>query len=251
MAVCIFVAPSVLRAQSANVAAALYGQGVEAYFAGQLGDAESYFSRAISLDPTDPRAYYFRAMTRLRNGRDDQARMDMQSGADAEARLPNRFAIGKALERVQGSGRLMLEQYRDLARMSHAVKTIQPAPVQTPDTGVLRERRVVPLDELMQPGVPRAVAVPEPAPPKPAPLGEPAGRSPDAENAATPAATTPPAAASKAAMPADDESPFGEEPTSTPPAKTAAPKATPPVPPQPKSTPPAEKPAAADESPFL
>src|SRR6476660_3099543 len=212
-AVWTFAAPSALRAQSANVAGVLYGQGVEAYFAGQMADADSCFSRAISLDATDPRAYYFRAMTRLRNGRDDDARMDMQSGADMEAKQPNRFAVGKALERVQGSGRLLLEKYRDVARMSQAVKTIQPSPVQAPDTGVLRERRVVPLDELVQPGVPRAIAVPETAPANPAPLGEPAGKPPAIENATTTPAVTPPAtapAAPKGAAPADDDSPFGD-----------------------------------------
>ncbi len=105
----VFVAPAALWAQSASVAAALYGQGVEAYFAGGP-TAESYFSRAISTDPTDPRPYYFRAMTRLREGREDEARTDMQAGADAESKQPNRFAVGKALERIQGSSRLLLEQ---------------------------------------------------------------------------------------------------------------------------------------------
>lgn len=247
------VALGALLAQTPNVAATLYGQGVEAYFAGRSDDADSYLSRAISIDASDPRAYYFRAMTRLRDGRDDQARTDMQSGADAEAKLPNRFTIGKALERVQGSGRLLLEQYRNTARMSRAVNTIQPVPVQAPDTGVLRERRVVPLDELMQPGVPRAVAVPEPAPMKAAPPATPVAKSPATENAVVPPQpTTAPAHAPKAAADAAaEESPFGDDASPETPAKAAAPKTPPakqPLPPQPK---PAEKPAADDASPFL
>lgn len=141
-------------------AAALYESGVEAYFSGQLGAADSYLTRAIAANPNDPRSYYFRGLSKMREGRSMEARGDMQIGAALEAKLPNRFDIGKTLERVQGSSRLVLEEYRATARRNSAMNPPQ-GPVRSPDTAVLRERRVVPLEEFGRPGEPHTVAMPE------------------------------------------------------------------------------------------
>ena len=68
-----------------NAAAMLYSHGVHAYFAGDDTEAEQDLTQAIASNPTDPRPYYFRAMSRLHQGRDADARQDMQAGAAVEA----------------------------------------------------------------------------------------------------------------------------------------------------------------------
>jgi hypothetical protein len=252
------IAPASARAQEMPTGAALYDQGVEAYFDGRSAEADSCFSRAIAANSSDPRAYYFRSIIRLRQGRGTEGRADMQKGADLESRQPRRYDIGKSLERVQGPSRLVLEQYRDNARMI-AATNIAPKPLAAPDAEVLRHRQVVPLDELLKPGTPRAVAVPEPgltnsAPPSstaPPPATNPS--KPPAKEA-SPFDEQPPAAEPKAAA-SKEASPFDEAPAATtepkmPPAKVQpAAKAPAPIPPQP--TPPAEKtPAKAEDNPF-
>src|SRR5437588_8071481 len=102
IAALILAGPISLRAQDSDIAGTLYGQGVESFFAGRSAEAGAYLSRAIAINPDDPRAFYFRSLSRLRTGRQAEAQADMQTGADLEALQPNRFAIGKAMERVQG-----------------------------------------------------------------------------------------------------------------------------------------------------
>jgi hypothetical protein len=49
----------------------------------------------------------------------------MEVGASLEARRPKQFAVGAALERVQGSDRLMLEQFRRQGRAAEALEQNQ------------------------------------------------------------------------------------------------------------------------------
>jgi hypothetical protein len=99
-------------AQHPSSGSALYGRGVDAYFSGNSAEAEQFLGQAIAELPDDPRPYYFRALSLIRAGRSDEARSDMEVGAALEARRPKQFAVGTALERVQGSDRLLLEQFR-------------------------------------------------------------------------------------------------------------------------------------------
>ena len=147
---CTAVFPLAARAQQFGAADALYSSGVEAYFRGCSAEAESSFSNLMTVDPNDPRAHYFRALSLMRQGREHEARSDMEIGAQLEARAPNRFDIGKTLERVQGPSRLLLEQYRSRARVAASMNPPRGA-VRAPDTVVLREQRVVPLDEFPRP----------------------------------------------------------------------------------------------------
>jgi hypothetical protein len=246
-ALCIFVvwaasAPFAVQAQNFGAAENLYNEGVQAYFSGRSSQTDSYFSQLIAVTPNDPRPYYFRSLARLRQGRQSEARADMQAGANVEARLPNRYAVGRSLERVQGPGRLLLEQYRASAR-AIAATIPTPRPVAGPESGVVRERRIVPLEEFLSSGAPRSLPATEP---------EPTDTTPPATGAATPAET-------KAAAPATDNNPFGDDmasetapkapPAKAPPAKAAAPapaepKAAPKTPPPPKESP------NTDENPF-
>lgn len=251
-------------------AAKLYEQGVNAYFAGQSSQAEQFLSEAIQWNPQDPRAYYFRALSLLRQGRTDEARGDMQVGASMEMQTPRRFAVGSALERIQGGSRLMLEQYRRSARhdavvQASATAAATPLPVMTPppstftspdaDAGVLRERRVVPLDELLRPGEPKAVVVPEAAAmPVPPPASsaapsvappQPAKASPSPATPATPA-TTP------AKNPFEDDAmkAAAEPPAAAPAAAPLTPPQPAPSQPAPASQPPAKAPTETEDNPF-
>ena len=158
--------PCAVQAQDWSDAGSIYGQGVHAYFSGQSSQAESYLSRALAIESGDPRLYYFRALSLMRLGRMDEARGDMMVGANLEARYPNRFAVGRALERVQGSNRLVLEQYRRQGRADAVSNREQLRRERYPqtfdqDSQVLRRQIVIPVDHLMQPGGPRPLTAEE------------------------------------------------------------------------------------------
>ena len=201
-----------------------------------------------------PAAYYFRAFNLLRQGRVDEARGDMLTGALLEAQQPRRFAIGSALERIQGCDRLMLEEFRRSARREAATgaTTSRPQPAATfaptapnnavireGEANVLREQRVVPLEELLRPGGPNSIAVePATAPPAVPPQDtQPAGKA-----APQPAATPAPAGNDPFA---DDAS--GAAAPATP-APATPPQDAPSATPQP--TPPATPPADPGDNPF-
>jgi hypothetical protein len=234
---CTAVIPLTARAQDFGAADTLYASGVNAYFHGRPAEAEVSFTSLMGIDPNDPRAFYFRAFSLMHQGREDEARSDMEIGAEMEARSPHRFDIGKTLERVQGPTRLLLEQYRNRARTNAAMN--QPVgPVRAPDAAVLRERRIVPLEEFSRAGEPRSVAAPMTAP----------------ETTTPPVVSPPKPADNFNAAPAGAGNPFGDDsaevaaPKTQP--KAAKPKAPPtkaatPVPPQAEAPlPPAPKPAA-------
>jgi hypothetical protein len=217
------------RGQDWNGAAIHYGEGVHAYFSGNATRAEQSLSNALALDSQDPRIYYFRALSLLRQGRTAEARGDMQVGATLEAQRPQHYAIGTALERVQGPHRLLLEQYRREARSQAAEyrgSGHQVQPASTPE--VLRQRTVIPLGRYLQPGIPQPV-------------------SPTMESAVSPRTFAPaqelrPGEPSR--RPAGTEAdPFGDDPA--PAARKSAP-----IPPPPRAPTSAEVPAAERDDPF-
>ncbi len=245
----------------------LYDRGVNAYFAGRSSEAEAALSEAIQWNPQDPRAYYFRALTLLRQGRSDEARGDMLTGAMLEAQSPRHFAIGAALERVQGSERLMLERYRRDARRDAVVQataTIPTAPVAAPatfvqpepDAAVLRQHRVVPLEELLRPEGPHAVAVEAPTTATPVPPQKAPEKSPPpttfAPRTTSPLPTPPSAAPPATPPPPVAGNPFEDDTSKQQPAAAPAPpSATPATPPQPapSQSAPAAKPSATPPAP--
>lgn len=265
-----------LSAQSAHCqqpqVGKLYDRGVNAYFAGRGSDAEAALSEAIQWNPQDPRAYYFRALALLRQGRSDEARGDMLTGAMLEAQAPRHYAVGAALERVQGSERLMLERYRRDARSNAVSQANGPTPtVQVvtpttfaqpePDAAVIRQHRVVPLEELLRPNGPQSVAAEAPAATPLTLQKAPEKASPPSTFAPTPGTAssvpiqTPPPAVPR--IPAANN-PFEDDASKQPAAAPAPPTATPVTPPQsapPQPAPPAKpqpKPPAPaeDDNPF-
>ena len=96
-----------------------YGIGVHAYFSQNYRKAYDDFTSAISAGSRDPRCYYFRGLSYLRLGREEDAQMDFQHGAELEAKDVNKFYnVPGALERVQGEDRQTLEHFRADARLA-------------------------------------------------------------------------------------------------------------------------------------
>ena len=104
----------------------MYGSGVHAYFAGDYMVAHDDLSAAIEGGSLDPRAYYFRALAAMRLGRHDEAQADLRRGAELEiGDSRDLFPIARSLERIQGRQRLMIERFRDEARMAAHERRVQ------------------------------------------------------------------------------------------------------------------------------
>jgi tetratricopeptide (TPR) repeat protein len=93
-----------------SIAGSWRGRGMHDYFAGQYSSAMQDLDRAIALDPNNAIAYYFRGLTRLAQGDEQAARMDFEKGSALEHAFGG--DVGRALERVQGPARQLLESYR-------------------------------------------------------------------------------------------------------------------------------------------
>ena len=136
-----------------------YGQGVHAYFSGDYSQAFEQLTAAIEGGSKDPRAFYFRGLSYLQFGRPQEAKQDFQKGADLESRDVNKFYdVSKALERVQGSARTELENYRVEARMAvmQQVENLRKAryeAIQREESRVLRD---------LPPAAPEPIKTPEP-----------------------------------------------------------------------------------------
>ena len=115
----VLVSSAPLVAQDA-VLGQIYGNGVHAYFGQDYLKAHEEFTSAIDGHTQDPRCFYFRGLTLLKLGRPQDAELDFQRGAKLESAIdPARaFNVARSIERVQGSDRNALEQYRLEARMT-------------------------------------------------------------------------------------------------------------------------------------
>lgn len=106
------------RAEDAIVVKML-GSGLHAYFAHDPARAITYLTSAIEGGTQDPRAYYFRGLSYLQMGAEEQAKGDFLVGAQLESSNTNAFFnVPRSLERVQGGERMVLEQYRAEARIT-------------------------------------------------------------------------------------------------------------------------------------
>ncbi len=137
----------------------LYGRGAHAYFSGDFVKAHGLLTAAIEGETRDPRPYYFRGLVYLRLNRPEQAQMDFSNGAQLEAGDSNGvYDVSKALQRVQGRTRLMIERYRADARLSASkrAKAIHHAryeAIRSQEPRVLRTNVVL---------TPERIATPEP-----------------------------------------------------------------------------------------
>ena len=216
----------------------LYGRGVHAYFSRNYLDAHKHLSEAATSGSKDPRVYYFRALADNRLKRPEDAAADLKMATELEFNGDAPVQVSKALERVQGSERLMIEDTRRKARLSIRNASEERAKIRY-ENRVKAEARVLRSPPAAgigaaPPVVVPAVGVPAAGAPDktdpfgaeaPAPLPEalpgakPAAEVPGAEPAvpAVPAKPAAPAEAVPPAKPAADD-PFGDTP-----AKPAAP----------------------------
>jgi hypothetical protein len=114
-----------VEAQDA-VAGQMFGAGVHAYFSADFKHAHELLTASININNRDPRAYYFRGLSGMRLGREEDARKDFQTGAALETGDPDRmYNVSKMLERIQGVERQTVEQYRIESRALAAQKAEQ------------------------------------------------------------------------------------------------------------------------------
>ncbi|HID78008.1 MAG TPA: tetratricopeptide repeat protein, partial [Planctomycetaceae bacterium] len=223
-----------------NVLSQMYGLGVHAYFSGNYEEAYEHFSQAIEGGSTDPRCYYFRGLCYRRLGREEEAEMDFQKAAAFEARDSAKFyAVSVALQRVQGSERMVIEKHRAEARLAALKRQLQMQraryeQLQEAESRVLSQQFPVP-GGAPAPGAEQAApaeapgratdAFPgtEPAEGAPSPFGEmpgaPGQAAPSEPAEAEPAEAEP--AEAEAAEPAQPETPA--EPAEAAPAKPEQP----------------------------
>jgi hypothetical protein len=211
LAVAMFASSAAAQSSEWDTASASYGRGVHAYFAGRYGDAEAWLSRSLEYHPDDPRPLYFRALTLMRLGRSDEACSDLEIGAALEAERPNRYGVGAALQRVQGSDRLALEKYRRQAlagalaqgRLNRARSESRASD----ESQVLYQPVIVPLDGFSLPGIPPALSTEDLARRAAAAESRAAPRLP-------PQSSAPTSAISEADPFQDDAAPASEQPAS-------------------------------------
>jgi tetratricopeptide (TPR) repeat protein len=192
--------------------AAAYGDGVHAYFAGDFDRAYEDLTQAIEAGTNDPRAYYFRGLAALRQGRSDEAEADFTAGADRESEGVGAWPVARSLERIQGPDRLRLERHRTRARVALLQRQRDAAAarysqIEEAQPDVLRRRRPVgPRVEAEDGASPFRENVPPRGSPTPAPP-EP-----------MPAPVEPPAPVEEPAPPAEQpaEDPFGDAGAKTP-----------------------------------
>jgi hypothetical protein len=97
----------------------IYGKGVQEYFSSDYVRAFERLTTAIDAGSRDPRVFYFRGLAYLKLGRTPEAEMDFRKGAELESKDFNKYYnVGRALERIQGPERQLLESYRVQARMA-------------------------------------------------------------------------------------------------------------------------------------
>ena len=99
---------------------AIYGEGVHSFYAGNFQQSYDYLSEVIEIGTDDARVYYFRGLSALRLGSQKDADDDFTKGATFEAERGNTRTVSRALERIQGPDRLLLEQSRSKARLALA-----------------------------------------------------------------------------------------------------------------------------------
>ena len=96
---------------------AVYGDGVHSFYAGNFQQSHDYLTQVVDIGTDDPRVYYFRGLSALRLGSQTEAHEDFKKGATFEAERGNTRSVSRALERIQGPDRLLLEQSRSKARL--------------------------------------------------------------------------------------------------------------------------------------
>lgn len=145
------------------------GAGMHAFHGGDYAASFDWLSGVIAAGSKDPRAFYFRGLAARRSGREMEAEADFLEGAKLEALGEGGRTIGRALERVQGADRLLVERYRAKARTSRVSRDLEAAgrrystTAPEPDESIFRRRRPeVEGDDNAEKAMPKGEAAAEP-----------------------------------------------------------------------------------------
>ncbi len=214
------------RAQDSPATAELYGSGVHAYFSNDLGTAIELFTQAIASSTEDPRVYYFRAMALRKMGRRSEADQDLEIGASLEvADADGYYPVDSSIERLQGEGRIALEQHRRQARFAATQARRQSnqqryEATQRAESQVLRKRFEFGTDELgVQPAAGRTAAPltpgQQPSPPGVTPAEEAVRNAPPVDIPALEPDSQADSVREAAPAKVESDSPFGEDPDET------------------------------------
>lgn len=123
------------------------GAGMHAFHGGDYPASFDWLSGVIAAGSKDPRAFYFRGLAARRSGREMEAEADFLEGARLESLGEGGPNIGRALERVQGADRLLVERYRVKARSANISRDLEAAgrrystTAPEPDESIFRRRR--------------------------------------------------------------------------------------------------------------
>jgi TolA-binding protein len=105
------VKPVVTATVNPDEAEKHYAAGLSRYFARRYADAEAEFLRAVENYGEDARFYYFLGLSRFMQGKPSAADFAQGAALEQEDR-PGLEAVSKALERVQGEGRTLVNEAR-------------------------------------------------------------------------------------------------------------------------------------------
>jgi len=104
-------------AQPGPSAEQLYSSGVQAFNVQRYAEAIGFFNTIEGLGTQDPRAFFFRGLSYSRAGNAVAAAVDYETAARMELTVAGRsYSVPKALERIQGRERTVIEQYRRAAK---------------------------------------------------------------------------------------------------------------------------------------
>ena len=188
-----------------------YGRGVHAYFAADYARAQEWLTAAVDAGSQDPRVFYFRGLTSvaIAGGAFDAGAADFDKAANLEVSGGRVVNVNRALERIQGYTRSLIEDLRLRVRVANKDKL--PREPIGPVTGP----GVLPLDPFaddggLTTGDPAEVVVPPVDVDPLAPAADPLAPSPAVVEPAAPLDTTDPFATPPDTTPATD--PFGETP---------------------------------------
>ena len=118
---CLIGASSFCLAQSGKSSPYL-SEGLRAFHRGDYQDAINAFNTAEANGSKDCRLYMMRGISKLRTGQ--FADQDLQAGANLEV-ASGRSDIGRSLERIQGSDRLVVERFRRMAKRQSQLASSQ------------------------------------------------------------------------------------------------------------------------------
>ena len=104
-------------AQSQPSADQLYSSGIHAFNSQRYSEAIGWFDQIESLGTPDPRAFFYRGLSYSRLGNATSAAADYEKASRIELTVAGRsYSVPKALERIQGRDRTVIEQYRRSAK---------------------------------------------------------------------------------------------------------------------------------------